>query len=67
MRAIAQYSLVGQNYSVPTIEYKPKISAIPESFSELRELIDTDKNKTKKNKTRSALNETVPANSSSAI
>ncbi len=52
---------------MPTIEYKPKISAIPESFSELRELIDTDKNKTKKNKTRSALNETVPANSSSAI
>ena len=50
VRAIAQYSLVAQRQSVPTIQRKPQTSAIPDSFSQLRELIDSDK----KNRTSTA-------------
>ena len=39
VRAIAQYSQLGREYMVPTIQVRPDAVAVPESFRQLRRLI----------------------------
>ena len=54
MRSIAQYSLIGKNYSVPTIQQYPSKAGMPDNFKTLRELASNSSNSTKRRTNRTA-------------
>merc|ERR1740117_2104567 len=54
VRSIAQYSLIGKNYSVPTIQQYPSKEVMPDNFKTLRELASNSSNSTKRRTNRTA-------------
>ena len=54
VRSIAQYSAIGKNYSVPTIQQFPSKTGMPDNFKTLRELATNSSNATKRRTERTA-------------